>query len=108
MTLEDQAKEVALVISEYSKSYSIEPSATLLKPYSCVVAACRLAIVSRNEVEGNQQAYADEQSHYRQASTSKNAHGDPTRVTETAIIPLRNLPEGGPTTDLQNLINRFK
>ncbi len=50
-----------------------------------------------------------EQVEYSQQGTQRNARGDPERLHEQAIIPLKHVADNPQAqTELQNVINRFK
>lgn len=102
MTLEYQAKEVASAVAYYSQAYSIEPHRTLNKPFQNVLAAYYLSAFSGGQNGIAQTPGLDEKAEY-----SKTFNADNTRMTETSTISMKQLDEST-STDLQNLINRFK
>lgn len=89
--------------------FGIEPYIVLQKPFSSVISACRLAVISNQTSEANQQAYVNQEPQYSQTGSQYNARGDPERMIETAIIPLGGLAENKRATSaLQDVIDRFK
>jgi hypothetical protein len=62
-----------------------------------------------SQSEASQEQGVVEQVEYSQQGSQRNARGDPERLHEHAIIPLRHVADNPQAqTDLQNVINRFK
>lgn len=109
MTLERQAKEIARAINHYSTSFSIEPSDALRKPFSVVIAAYYLAVLSQSEQRAVEQGDIQERPEYNKQGFDHNKHGDPTRTIETAVIPLGHLAENPEAqTKLMDVIDQFR
>jgi hypothetical protein len=109
MRLENQVKEKAIAVFKYSEFFSVEPSKVWQKPFSVVLAGCKLAVICNRTAEASRERYIQEQPQYSQQGFQHNARGDPERITEQAIIPLRGLADNPrAASTLQDVINRFK
>lgn len=98
-----------IVLQSYCETFKTEPSVALRKSYSTILAACQLKLLSQRETRSNQEQYVEERPQYSQQGFDHNARGDPRKMQETSVIPLRGLAENpAAITGLQNVINNFR